>query len=460
MLAILDPKLERHTLGRRSTIATAALVTLLVLPLAALRPFRADMPAAAPSAVNAGMVDSAATAATAAAAKKISYTCDTVNVNAKVRGESVHIDVKLTDEVWNELEYMVRSQGRCAEASMIGMAAFSPDDRVLTSLASGSTADFRELTSGSDRLVEVRRNREGDLAFNASLNGRSVAFDSDMQRWLGRLLPEVLAETAVNAPERVARLRRGGGVDGVLAAIRGLRSSRAKRVHYEALIESGRLTSTEGGNLARQAKKDLGSSSSDLTAVLAKFQKSVRRSESSRNSMGVALKGISSRRNAIGSDLERVKASTDRNARVLTQYAASDDPEMILMALRGAKEISSDTDRRVLLQTVAARALGRKDAVLRRAFFDATVAMTSDTDLRVTLTHALPYGHSDPEVTLAVFRSVSRMSSDYDKSVTLSVAIDQKLLKTPAIREAFMVAARTIQSSTDFTNLMQAALKQ
>lgn len=41
MLAILDPKLDRHTLDRRSTLLTGALVLLLVLPLAALRRFPA-----------------------------------------------------------------------------------------------------------------------------------------------------------------------------------------------------------------------------------------------------------------------------------------------------------------------------------------------------------------------------------------------------------------------------------
>src|SRR5437868_2693679 len=39
MLAILDPRLDRHTLPRRDTLMTAAIVALLTIPLAALRPF-------------------------------------------------------------------------------------------------------------------------------------------------------------------------------------------------------------------------------------------------------------------------------------------------------------------------------------------------------------------------------------------------------------------------------------
>src|SRR5437764_9893911 len=41
MLAILDPKQDRHTLNRRGTLMTAVIVALLAFPLAALRPFDA-----------------------------------------------------------------------------------------------------------------------------------------------------------------------------------------------------------------------------------------------------------------------------------------------------------------------------------------------------------------------------------------------------------------------------------
>src|SRR4051812_29404715 len=40
MLAILDPRLDRNTLNRRGAFMTAAIVALLTIPLAALRPFQ------------------------------------------------------------------------------------------------------------------------------------------------------------------------------------------------------------------------------------------------------------------------------------------------------------------------------------------------------------------------------------------------------------------------------------
>ncbi len=148
------------------------------------------------------------------------------------------------------------------------------------------------------------------------------------------------------------------------------------------------------------------------------------------------------------------------SANVPSQYGSVDDPTMILMALQGAREISSDTDRLTLLVTVAPKALGKKNAALRRAYFEATAAMTSDTDLKGALIAALEHGNGEPEVTLAVFKAVgTQMTSDTDKRDTLEAAVERKLLKTSSLREAFMVAARTIESSTDFTSLMESALK-
>jgi hypothetical protein len=146
---------------------------------------------------------------------------------------------------------------------------------------------------------------------------------------------------------------------------------------------------------------------------------------------------------------------------MLTQYAVTDDPQMTLMALKGAKDISSDTDKRVFLQTIAANALRRKDAALRGAFFDVVSTMTSDTDARIVLTDALPYGHADPDVTLAVLKAVQKqMTSDGDRRIVLTTAIEQHLLTTPEVRAAFMNAARAMTSDTEYSLVMRAMFKQ
>jgi hypothetical protein len=132
-----------------------------------------------------------------------------------------------------------------------------------------------------------------------------------------------------------------------------------------------------------------------------------------------------------------------------------------LMALKGAKDISSDTDKRVFLQTIAASALRRKDAALRAAFFGVVASMSSDTDVRIVLTDALPYGHADPDVTLAVLKVVKeQMTSDGDRRVVLTTAIEQHLMSSPEVRAAFMNAARAMTSDAEYSLVMRAMFKQ
>ncbi len=450
MLAILDKRQDRNTLDRRHAVLATIALVLLVTPLAALRPFEGAGVAPAPA-----IIVSSLTPTTSDAEPKNSkhmpiseIACDSVM--------SIRIDRSRNEVKWTHLhvlednndnlavmEFLSYSPTRCAQAIVQGPATFEGDQ--LVSLGRGSSAYVREISGTENRRLRIEPAGSGQLAYSASVNGRPAQFDEATRRWVARILPEALKETAVDAPERVARWVVRGGVDRALLEIRRINNASAKRVHYLALID-GTLSNAELTAVRDHATRYLSRTSSDRTAVLARL-----------SSRGV-VESVST--SSMKRDLRESRTSSD-SVSLLNQAAASDDPAMILMALQGAKELSSDGDRRILLQTIAPRALGKRDATLRKAFFDATAEMTSDSDLRVTFTSILPYAHADPEITLEIFKAVAKqMTSDEDKRVTLTGAISQKLLKTNAIREAFMIAARSIESDTDFTVLMQAALRQ
>jgi len=342
---------------------------------------------------------------------------------------------------------------------VIGGATFA-NDRLLA-LPDGAYASFREVSAAGDRRVTVTSESGGVLRYRARLNGAPVAYDDATRTWMARFVPQMLTEVAVDAPQRVARYRARGGVDAVLGLIGGITSPASKRAHYEALLDGQPLTEREYGVISRHASRTLSGSASDLSSVLTRIAASP---ATGTKSLGAAIEKIAGAQQAmgraLGAALKGDDSSTD-SAHTLTKYASTDDPQMILLALRGAKQISSSTDKRVLLQTIAPRALRRRSAELRDAYFQAAATVDSDTDLRIVLTSALPYGHADPAVTLAVFKLVAtNMSSDTEKRIVLATAVEQGMLSSPALREAFMTAANTIESSTDYTVLMQSALKK
>src|SRR5437762_7017820 len=284
MLAILDPRLDRHTLPRRGTLMTAIIVAFLTLPLAALRPFQ--QPAAAVAAQNdlpesfkvsiqptvsdRSAIVTAAAANTASAttstnattkvstqtsvfpanpAQSSAWSCDTY-YQGKGLSTSTHIDVN--DSGSNQIiQYLQTDREHCSEATVVGPAKFSADETRLAQLSPGGFARFRERTTTSDRAISVVPAGDGSLSYTATLDGRTVPFDGVMQAWFTGFLPQVLREAAINVPERVARLRSQGGVPAVLREISQIRSSAAKRAHCEALRKGppkiGRASCRERG---------------------------------------------------------------------------------------------------------------------------------------------------------------------------------------------------------------------
>jgi beta-lactamase regulating signal transducer with metallopeptidase domain len=454
MLAILDPKQERHTLGRRSAIAASLALALLVIPLAALRPFQNSSPES--------------TAKMSAAAEKKSATpktyvltygddaCETAWKSGK-RGASIHSHVDDSSEN-SFIEYLIISDKRCLQAAIIGKATFY-EDRMIA-LPADAYAFFKEVSATGSKGVKITSDN-GALRYAAKLNGNPAPYDDSMRSWLAEVMPEVLRDASIEVPARVARDMKSGGVDAVLRDIATIESNAAKTTHYQALLKTPSLTSAQYDKIARQAGRELASSPSDLDAVLTLIAGTpTSGTRALERAVGKLAAAQATMAEALGTALKEGKSSGD-SAATFQKYAETDDPEMILMALRGAPSISSDGDKRVLLQVIAPKVLGKKDARLRNAFFDAAATIESDTDLRVLLQDALAYGKADSAVTLAAFRLVgSNMESDTDRRVTLTTAAEMHLLTTPALRAAYMTAAKKMTSSSDYMLTMQAALKQ
>lgn len=466
MLSILDPALDRHTLDRRSTFLTAAGVALLILPLAALRPF--EQPATAQTTGRTTADKPLAQTSSSTSTSASSYNCDSADLNARSHTTSTHISVDdEPEEGVRSLSYMVSGPGRCAEASMTGLAKFSVDETRLLSLPPGAFVRFRERLPGMDRSFVAVPGPNGGPSYVARLNGRAVDFDAAMSGWLAGLIPEVMREAAVNVPQRVTRLRSAGGVGGALRAIAGIRSTSAKTAHYKALLETDDFTQTQIDAIARSAGEQLASSPSDLRSVLdlmlpqRKIARAGRAENSGRDTRSVypSAAAKASIGQSIQSAFRDAKSSGDK-ASILTQYAAGGDPDAVLMALRGAKDLTSDGDKANLLKTVAATALTARNPALRRAFFNAFETLSSDGDSRSVLTAAIPYGHANPAITLDVIESTRHISSDNDKAEVLIALTKQRLLSSAAIRDAFLSAAKQISSSADYKRVLQAAIEQ
>jgi beta-lactamase regulating signal transducer with metallopeptidase domain len=447
MLAILDPRLDRHTLDRRSALIAFAFVALLVLPLAALRPFEQPR--------RVSPVSPTLPAPKTATGK---LTCDSLTPTSG--STSTHIGVhEDTDVDALEVSYLVNGAGRCAEARMNGHPRLSSDETRVLAVSPGGLVRFREVTAGVDRSVLMIPSVDGGVSYTARLNGRIVDFDASMQQWLATMIPEVMRESAIDAPQRVARVRREGGVGAVLDMIAKIKSTSAKTAHYKALLKADNFTQAEIDRIARDAGRDLASSPSDLRSVLDEMMPARNTAQSIVRKSYPSTAAKDAIRESMKAAIQTVTSSADK-ASLLKQYAAGGDPQAVLMALRGVRDVSSDGDKASLLQTLAAQSLSSGMADLRRAYFDAVSTINSDGDNRGLLSAAAPYGHANAAVTKEVIQSAVTINSDGDKAEVLILVANQRLLTSNSLREAFMAAAKTIASSGDQKRVLLAATEQ
>jgi hypothetical protein len=511
MQAILDPAQDRRSLRRAPALGLALCSLLLLLPLAAFRPFgrsarpfaRVDwgVPAAPVAAmipevpdvpdvpevpevpsmptetwsalqhqlrdVQSAMQDvraaraavaaaatEASTAVAEAAASSASASVATTpapswastkescsSVSLKRSGTSTSVSSSSDDDD-NSFQYISSSAGRCVQVAVWGHVDFSADEREVRRVSRDGRLYIRERRPNSDREVEVTAGDDDAPRYMYRVDGERASFDDDGRAWLGDLLPEILRESGLNAPARVSRIRRGGGVSAVLADISRTESTSAKRAAYDALLHEGSLSDDDLTRIARQAGEDLSSSDGELAGVLAQVGK-----------MG---RGSSTMAEAFGNAVEHMSSDGEKRE-LLQQYALKGDREMLCVAGRQAKSISSDGEKSEFLKATVNSYLSSDDETLRKMFFDVVGTISSDGERHEVLNSALSYGQR-PAVLLAVLESAKDISSDGEKSELLVTILRKKLITTPGLKDVFMKITRSLSSDAEYRRVMEAAL--
>jgi beta-lactamase regulating signal transducer with metallopeptidase domain len=494
MLSILDPVLDRHPLNRGRTLMSAFATMLLVVPLAALQPIR-PAPQSAASSSHADTVsasrsqslnESSSQSESATRAESISnavsdsftrgfrkldsahaalgrklasvdtsraaasssietisgrkVTCDQLQPGSS--NATFHLHDNVEGDAARSLDMLTIDHDRCIQAVFHGGFTASPAEDRIATLSPGGMVSLRERTSDSDRALTIRPAATGStdaLSVQFRLNGVDAPFDAAAQRWLAGLLPDILAETSFNVKGRIARWRAEGGTDAALRHLAQLKSSGAKRAHYEALLDQ-QLPTADVERVVAQAGKDI-PSSGDLRAVLSKAAAQSRAKSVAGSTLEAAIGAVAS--------------SGDRTA-VLEAFGQTDDRDQLLAIMHVAETIPSSGDKANLLSTLAPKYLGRNDAALRDVFFKAAITIPSSGDLSNVLSEAIPFAEKSNEVAIAIIEAVRKIASSGDRSNVLIALAGRGAVRTPAARDAYLRTVQDIPSSTDMRNALEA----
>lgn len=503
MLSILDPVLDRHPLHRGRTLMGALASLLVIVPLAALQPYR-PAPALAQSDRPNSVSSSSNTSRTTDDGQKTGR-ADAPLSHRLQSLDSARQAMAARLGTIDTARARIVGRGGIATATSTGSASHDGSSRASSASAiehddscdryqdgnssqnayhmhadeSGTghsairylefdethcqqaTIDGRLVTSeNEDRIVSIvpadggrayfrERVASGDRELTITggresdavyrVNGSVAPYDDSGRRWFAAFLPRVLAEAAINVEPRVRRWRSQGGTDAALRRIGALRSSGAKRAHYSALLDHA-LSGSELERTVRQAGRDI-PSSGDLRAVLSKA--------STRSVQGQISGSV------LDSAISAVASSGDRTA-VLMAFGQTDDRGQLLAVMRVGQTVASSGDKSRLLVELAPRYLGRSDAALRQAFFATAATVPSSGDLSRVLVTTVPFAARSNEIALATIEASSAIASSSDRARVLVSLASAGAVRTQAVRDAYLRVTNDIASSTEARRALEA----
>ncbi|HUP90308.1 MAG TPA: M56 family metallopeptidase [Longimicrobiales bacterium] len=400
MLAILDPARRRGTSTITSSIVFIALSLLIAAPLAAIDPF----------AVNIHFVDDAPVAKAKPPQPKtvaglVPLKCET----GKGTSTSTHINVDdQTPPTW-DIEVTLSRPNRCVAAEIQGKFVLSDDDMIIEELSPRSYIQLREVTAANDIEVRVTPTATG-LHTDISNTGSGPMNSAILHQWIGRVLPEVMREAAVQPEARVNRMFKAHGLRGTIETINAIGSPSSRRMHYVALAQLRRWDDEELTQIQRAATTNLGSS--DLKAFIAEAPRWTRPEKTLEKSNDWLEEGFNS-----------FTSSNDLRV-ALSAHLPDADKKKLLMMMRVSQKMQSSYDLTTFLTAATSFVLTKRDAELEDAWFDALSKSSSSYDRSNALMAAISYAYGNTRLKNKIGEaSASLTGTDKTNIITALAAV-------------------------------------
>ncbi|MDF1545190.1 MAG: M56 family metallopeptidase, partial [bacterium] len=198
-------------------------------------------------------------------------------------GRSVDAVVDLVESNHRGLSYRIDDDGetsvlwqtgkRTLRLRMYGEVRFTRDDQGIESVSRDGYFEISEKIRSGKRELEIESGKNGKLDYNYWKDGRKEEYDADAQAWFADILLDVIRLTGIGAEERVARILKSDGVDGVIDEMMMLRSDHVLRTYFTHLIEQGELSPDDHSRVLNLATEQMDSDyeKAELALAIAEF---------------------------------------------------------------------------------------------------------------------------------------------------------------------------------------------
>ncbi len=312
------------------------------------------------------------------------------------------------------------------EMRVRGDVQFTDDETDVKSMSSDGFFSYEESYGFTSRRYQVTSDASGQIKQAYLVDGREKPLDADGKAWLRAAIPDLLRESGIDAPARVRRILKQGGVPAVLTEIGKIHSDGTKKIYIRELVPIGNLNAEQYQSVLRIVR---GMGSDGEKASVLVFLGSYTLKDNLRDFTFEAVK-------TIHSDGEK--------HRVLTQFILHDSSRVTLaQCARAAGDINSDGERAAVLVELASHLRGNDD--LRRPFFRSAESMHSDGEKARVLMAVIGSGGDQPEVLAEALRVAASINSDGEKARVL-VHADGYWKDDDRMRGVYFDTARGIHS--------------
>ena len=256
-----------------------------------------------------------------------------------------------------------------------GKITLTDDERDIKSISPGGYFKVSKTTFGTRRMVKVENKGNNQLVRSYQVGRNNEPYYPEGQKWLADILPDIMRETGLGANQRVARIYKKSGTEGILDEIDLIKGDYVKAKYFAALLE---IPGVRGG---------------ELPEILA----------------------------AIGNEMN----SSYEMGKLLSQYSERflSDETSARLFFRTANQLSSDYEKSKLLINVL-----DNQKISAAAFTEALNAagsISSDYESCKVLKSVLDNDNLGVDQLGEVMEIVGDISSDYEKSKVLLSVMDK-----------------------------------
>lgn len=358
-----------------------------------------------------------------------------------IRSQSQKVNIP-KDESTNTMRWEHSDNGERFRMEIRGKAEFTEDYTNIQSISEGGYVRIEEDRNGQSRRLDIRRDANGQLQRIYSVNGENRPIDDAGRAWVGKIILEVVRQSAIDAEKRVQRILSKSGVRGVLDEIALVNSDYAQRHYFEALINVGNLNQADLQSVLKTAAQQISSDYEQAQLLIGVANQLIGKE--------AAASAFFEAANTIKSDYERKRVLTT----VLKQGTQNRD--VLVHVAKSAAAISSDYEKASVLKEVSGIYLD--DPSLRTIYFQTVDAIQSDYEHRGVLSALLKKTKLSEDVLAGMLASAMRITSDYEKATFLLEA-SNAYTGDARLRDLFLKAVETIGSEYERGRVLSALLK-